>query len=717
MSQNHMFEPEHVRWKRRQYQNASVAETYHPHSQLDAPPSYQVANWQQNLTFPIDSSQAIDDILCDHSSRTTQQPCLPDSPYRVEKSFGSSSSFNALGNYGQINPTESLPTIPLDDQPQQLTANQPFQSYERMLSLQYHPLMPLASSHIYGREPVLGLEDVAFNQNFPTSSVAHLSRPHHCQNMTAIDDTLSYDEPSTQPGLPLYLPATPAKSLVPLPSQRPVLESSPSSQTSTVKERSRSQTVLKIAGDPSLEIGAGQHDAPNSSMAVVDNNVRKVFRDHESGKIQGTCLEISTGKRQPTRKPLSDAAKKQANKVRESGGPCSRCKRLKQRCEIPDNPYEPCAGCKERKKVRGIARMPCFQSKVTDALFFRSRPLQDSPLDQKRKAVYELNDFSKTSATRTLKLMQGDIEVNVHVAKYEPTRLDKTAYEWNTKAGDKHRLHMPHYCLTNIEVVRDNLHTYSKQTRDTYLVELSESHPIIKLSVDAALTHSKRHKDGIVSHALDMWSATRMVEKSWQIVGEDTLGMKTVVDTESPLYNMIPVTPIMNTQLDQIVIQHILEPLRQSILEELNLKVEKGDPRDFYEIYLTIFILLCSIERNAFAQIAFAKRYRFGRKFSNPRLLESYCHAAKILLSRFHFVCQGSAAMQSNWTDEKVKKFAALDKEESMFMESTRSLITEHSTQVKSLQYAKDYDRPLYWCHQLYFPNWHHGGPTHVSDD
>ena len=208
-----------------------------------------------------------------------------------------------------------------------------------------------------------------------------------------------------------------------------------------------------------------------------------------------------------------------------------------------------------------------------------------------------------------------------------------------------------------------------------------------------------------------------MIEKLWRITGEDTLGMVVVGDPEAPQHDIIPVTPVMNTQLDQVVIQYILEPLRLTILDQLDKKIEKSNPEDFYEIYLTIFILLCSIERNAFAQTAFAKRYRYGRRYSNPDLLERYFHAARILLSRFHYVCQGPAALQSDWTDPAVASFAKLDTQQLEFMNETKALIAGQDTSLGNLRETRDYERPLYWCHQLFFANWHHGGPINVTNE
>jgi hypothetical protein len=58
----------------------------------------------------------------------------------------------------------------------------------------------------------------------------------------------------------------------------------------------------------------------------------------------------------------------------------------------------------------------------------------------------------------------------------------------------------------------------------------------------------------MLSRALDMWSVTRRVEKMWRITSEDTLGMAVVSDPEALQFDVIPVTPIMNTQPDQVVI-------------------------------------------------------------------------------------------------------------------------------------------------------------------
>ena len=84
--------------------------------------------------------------------------------------------------------------------------------------------------------------------------------------------------------------------------------------------------------------------------------------------------------------------------------------------------------------------------------------------------------------------------------------------------------------------------------------------------------------------------ASRLIEKPWRICGDEKLGMKVTEDPESKWCGRIPVSPVMDTQLDRVVIQNILQPLRQEVLKMLQEKISMV--RDF----ATIFIMLNSVE-------------------------------------------------------------------------------------------------------------------------
>ena len=115
----------------------------------------------------------------------------------------------------------------------------------------------------------------------------------------------------------------------------------------------------------------------------------------------------------------------------------------------------------------------------------------------------------------------------------------------------------------------------------------------------------------MVEQALILWATTRLIEKTWRICGEDTLGIEPPSEESHPWKDIIPVTPIMDQQLDQIVIRHVLTPLRDYVLKELNTRLESRETakKYFFEIYLAIFVLLNNAETQLSFEHQFAKRY------------------------------------------------------------------------------------------------------------
>jgi hypothetical protein len=80
-------------------------------------------------------------------------------------------------------------------------------------------------------------------------------------------------------------------------------------------------------------------------------------------------------------------------------------------------------------------------------------------------------------------------------------------------------------------------------------------------------------------------------------------------DPGSPYYNKVPVTPVMDFQIDSITIHKILLPLRKQVLQELQKKVLENRRKDFMEIFLTMYILLHNIELTIAHDRWFAQRW------------------------------------------------------------------------------------------------------------
>ncbi len=114
----------------------------------------------------------------------------------------------------------------------------------------------------------------------------------------------------------------------------------------------------------------------------------------------------------------------------------------------------------------------------------------------------------------------------------------------------------------------------------------------------------------IVGLALRLWSYSRIIEQTWRICGSETLGLKTINEPTNRWHGIIPVPPIMDTQLDQIVIQNLLVPLSKVLLRQFEYTVQNHNrPNTWFEIYLTSFILMTTTESAAIHSKNFSKRY------------------------------------------------------------------------------------------------------------
>lgn len=69
-----------------------------------------------------------------------------------------------------------------------------------------------------------------------------------------------------------------------------------------------------------------------------------------------------------------------------------------------------------------------------------------------------------------------------------------------------------------------------------------------------------------------------------------------------PWTGIVPVTPVMDTQIDDITLRSLLLPLGEKILKDLEQKIMARRKESWFEIYLTTFIIMNNFERH-FADI------------------------------------------------------------------------------------------------------------------
>lgn len=111
----------------------------------------------------------------------------------------------------------------------------------------------------------------------------------------------------------------------------------------------------------------------------------------------------------------------------------------------------------------------------------------------------------------------------------------------------------------------------------------------------------------LLQNVLRLWVACRLIEGRWRCCGDYNMGAE---DLKNPFRapDWISPPPYIDYQLGSIIMQRILDPLRCSVLRELQALVYENKTKNWFRIFLTVFILLHNYEQGVSFQQAFAAK-------------------------------------------------------------------------------------------------------------
>ena len=73
------------------------------------------------------------------------------------------------------------------------------------------------------------------------------------------------------------------------------------------------------------------------------------------------------------------------------------------------------------------------------------------------------------------------------------------------------------------------------------------------------------------------------------------MGAEAIYEKGHRYNDFVPVTPIMDTQLDEIVIKDLLDPITDRFLKNLKAKIDERRPENWLEIHFAIFIMMSNV--------------------------------------------------------------------------------------------------------------------------
>lgn len=397
------------------------------------------------------------------------------------------------------------------------------------------------------------------------------------------------------------------------------------------------------------------------------------------------------------RRRYSEAEKERTKATRQRRA-CPACRTNKKRCDRPESEYECCNNCKIK-----VHFMPCFKAEIIDVQLFRDSrfrlvphpsvrtpnadvrlgPSPKHPRGVLRHAVFEsLSDISHRPPRQRpiiVSLTQDlGLQMLVVLARYEPIAGEVTHRVWK-KEGQTRHVEMPPYCIANMRDAQRHMLEYIANFRSAWLKNvLGRSNDITRSLFDQAQRFAAFNPDSTVSKALDLCAASRIIERDWRICGAPSdLGIPLVSDDEAnPFFNCIPITPMMDAQLDQIVIHSFLLPTRDTLLASLQAKMTSAArSSSFFEIFLTVSVLLSHAEWLLAHSRQNARRVGAKTRYNYIPRAEAYFHACNTFIAYWHHICQGSSPAEMNWMEEGPRKWARLDEEQAQFLECLKRKI------------------------------------------
>ncbi|PVH80969.1 hypothetical protein DL98DRAFT_515097 [Cadophora sp. DSE1049] len=95
--------------------------------------------------------------------------------------------------------------------------------------------------------------------------------------------------------------------------------------------------------------------------------------------------------------------------------------------------------------------------------------------------------------------------------------------------------------------------------------------------------------------ALDVWVGSKLCATEKSLVGSETLGMSVVQEPGQLFDRLIPAPPKIDHQLDSMVIEWMTE-LSTKPMSAFARKLIAKKRRDWFEVFLTLFIIVNNIE-------------------------------------------------------------------------------------------------------------------------
>ncbi|MCJ1282521.1 hypothetical protein MMC26_001844 [Xylographa opegraphella] len=357
-----------------------------------------------------------------------------------------------------------------------------------------------------------------------------------------------------------------------------------------------------------------------------------------SKEIAGSKINSSKAKRQK----LNPDQKQKVKRVRGLGA-CLRCRMYREPCD--EN--TPCGTCTRKGASAVIFRQPCYREKLDSVVAFR---LGNSTQGQTRGVYPRLNWSAQNTTIRTIDLIYPHVKntvspiLTLECRVFIPGAKDVTDLHWKSNGIEK-EVRIPPYAIFDVDIGYKAVERFLNQCQtalhESVIRETTDE--IMLLTLEEAARFSKSHSHTTIENALKIRD---FAIKRVALRPGDPLDVPVVNDEQSRHHNTRPIPRFVNIQVEHMV-NTIIDSHRKVVIKRLkSLIFGSGAIKHWFEIYLSIFLLLDTLEwayqwQLKYVGWAAGTSLHHYIDYVTNYMLDEWQYSAEVLISHFRCVIRG----------------------------------------------------------------------------
>ncbi|MCJ1404499.1 hypothetical protein MMC11_007725 [Xylographa trunciseda] len=424
-----------------------------------------------------------------------------------------------------------------------------------------------------------------------------------------------------------------------------------------------------------------------------------------------------------------DPDQKQKVKRARGLGACLRCRIYREPCD--EN--TPCGTCTRKGASAVIFRQPCFREKLDSVVAFRLGMLLNSSdtfvtityswlfyrvgnstQGQTRGVYPKVNWSAQDTTIRTIDLIYPHTKnkvspiLTLECRVFIPGSKDVTDLHWKSNGVEK-ELKIPPYAIFDVNVGYQAMERFLDQCQaalhESVICETSDE--IMLLTLAEAARFSKTHSHTTIENALKIRD---FAIKRVALRPEDPLDIPIVNDEQSRHHNTRPIPRFVNIQIEQMV-NTIIDSHRKVVIKRLkSLIFGSGAIKHWFEIYLSIFLLLDTLEwayqwQLKYVGWAAGTSLHHYIDYVTDYMLDEWQYSAEVLISHFRCVIRGQTPFSQDSEARKDSfKQLGLDAPSVEYLEKVITLLASKEKDFKDLKDSGSFklDRRFVWLSQLF---------------